>query len=139
MSQWLLDTDHVGLIERNDANVRSQLLRRPPAMIAVSVVTMEESLRGRLAVLSRRLTGPERIRAYANFQTTARLYQTFNVVPFDQPSEDRFQILLGQRLRIGTQDLKIAATALAHGFVLVTRNRVDFGQVPGLALEDWSV
>lgn len=100
---------------------------------------MEESFRGRLAVLSRRLTGPERIRAYANFQTTARLYETFNVVPFDQLCENCFQQLIGQRLRIGTQDLKIATTALAHGFILVTRNRVDFGRIAGLTLDDWSV
>jgi tRNA(fMet)-specific endonuclease VapC len=35
---------------------------------------------------------------------------------------------------IGAHDLWIAATALAHGLSLATRNVRDFGRIPGLSL-----
>jgi tRNA(fMet)-specific endonuclease VapC len=38
---------------------------------------------------------------------------------------------------IGPNDLLIAATALAHGLTLVTRNEKEFGRVPGLRIENW--
>ena len=38
---------------------------------------------------------------------------------------------------IGPHDLLIAATVLANGATLVTRNVGEFGRVEGLALENW--
>ena len=42
-----------------------------------------------------------------------------------------------QGIRIGTMDLRIASIALAHVATLLTRNTVDFAQVPGLCFENW--
>lgn len=38
---------------------------------------------------------------------------------------------------IGANDLMIAATALAHGAVLITRNVREFERVPNLRYENW--
>lgn len=43
-----------------------------------------------------------------------------------------------QRIRIGTMDLRIAATAIERGMIVLSRNTVDFSQVPGIRLEDWT-
>jgi tRNA(fMet)-specific endonuclease VapC len=43
-----------------------------------------------------------------------------------------------QKLRVGTNDLAIAAITLAARGILVTRNTVDFQRIPGLVLEDWT-
>jgi predicted nucleic acid-binding protein len=49
--------------------------------------------------------------------------------------EQQFQALRTMRLRMGRRDLRIAATALVQNVVLITRNRRDFEQVPGLMKE----
>jgi tRNA(fMet)-specific endonuclease VapC len=105
----------------------------------LAVVTVEESLRGRLGALRRASNGAERIARYAYLVDTLLVLQRFPFIPFDQASENQFQQLVSLRLRIGTQDLKIAAIALANNLILLTRNRRDFGRVPGLTLDDWSL
>jgi tRNA(fMet)-specific endonuclease VapC len=139
MIRYLLDTDHITLFEHGHPPLLQHLTNHPPNSIGVSVVTVEEVLRGRLAVLNRRLDGAARIRAYGFLQLAVRFFQQPQIVSFDQTCETQFQHLLLQRIRVGTNDLKIAATALAGGLTVVTRNRSDFGQVPGLLLADWSV
>ena len=52
----------------------ARLAAHPPESIAVSAVTVEESLRGRLAVLSRRLDGEGRVRADANLIAAVQFY-----------------------------------------------------------------
>ena len=38
---------------------------------------------------------------------------------------------------IGSRDLMIAATALAHGLTIVTHNTGEFSCIDGLVVEDW--
>lgn len=104
----------------------------------MSVVTVEEAVRGRLAVLSKRGRGESRVRAYAKFPETLRFFATVQVVDFDRECEERFDQLRVQKVRIGSQDLHIAATAPVKNLVVVTRNRSAFHRVPGLVFEDWS-
>jgi tRNA(fMet)-specific endonuclease VapC len=49
-----------------------------------------------------------------------------------------FKGLREKKIRIGTQDLRIASVALANNATMVTRNRQDFISVPSLKIEDWS-
>jgi len=55
----------------------------------------------------------------------------------DDRAEEQFDHLRKQRIRIGTQDLKIAAIALAHRGLLLSANLRDFRRVPGLTVENW--
>lgn len=138
MIRWLLDTDHISLQERGHELLRARLALVPADSLAVSVVTVEEMIRGRLAVLARRSEGEVRVRAYAKFMETVAFFASIPVVPFDPACERKFQELCALRLRVGSQDLRIASTALVNNCILVTRNRLDFERVPGLVVEDWS-
>src|SRR6266851_5970818 len=131
MMRYLLDTDHFTLHERGHPLLRQRIAVHPPEALTISIVTAEESLRGRLASLARRHDGPARIRAYAKLLETIQFLNSITVVPVDQKCEDRLQDLRSRKkLRVGSQDLKIAATALANSLIVVTRNRQDFERVP---------
>jgi tRNA(fMet)-specific endonuclease VapC len=65
-------------------------------------------------------------------------FKVVHILDLDDAADSLYQSWRRQRIRIGTNDLRIAAIALAVGGTLVTRNQTDFGQVPGLSLEDWT-
>ncbi|HEY7313524.1 MAG TPA: type II toxin-antitoxin system VapC family toxin [Gemmataceae bacterium] len=139
MPQYLFDTDHLTLFDHSDVAVWRHFSIQPLGSVSLSAVSVEETLRGRLAGVARHQNGPLQVQAYANLIASLSLFQQFTIVPFDSACEGRYQQLRGMRLRIGNQDLRIAAVALANNLVLLTRNRRDFGRVPALMLDDWSL
>ncbi len=134
----LFDTDHASLNERGNPFIRQWLAAVHPDSVSISVITAEEMVRGRLAMLARRAGGEARVHAYRKFMETVQFCASTSVVPFDIHCEAKFKELRGQGLRVGSQDLRIASTALVNNLILVTRNRKDFERVPDLSIEDWS-
>ena len=137
MLRYLFDTDHLTLFENGNPSVARRLALQPARSVGISVVTIEETLRGRLVQLARAADCPARIYHYNFLEQTLIDVTHFPVVPFDQVAESNFQQL--RFIRIGTQDRKIASIALSSQLILVTANRRDFARVPGLVLEDWAV
>jgi len=138
MIRFLLDTDHISLQERGDPQVVSRVRAESPDSLGVSIVIVEEALRGRMARLGRQLPANKLVEPYRSFQRAVLFFRSVNIVAFDLDCEQKFQELRALRFRIGTLDLRIAATALVHGLIQATRNRGDFSRVPGLRIEDWS-
>jgi tRNA(fMet)-specific endonuclease VapC len=79
------------------------------------------------------------ITAYQWLLETLDDFRKTNILDFNTAAIDLYQELMCQKIRIGTQDLRIAAIALSVNGILVTRNQRDFAKVPNLILEDWSV
>ncbi|MFO7538414.1 MAG: type II toxin-antitoxin system VapC family toxin [Chloroflexota bacterium] len=135
---YILDTDHVSLLQRGQEPIIANLSRVGLAYRAVTIVTVAEQVQGRLAMVRRARTEAAAGRAFANLQTTTTFYESIRVLPYDEEAQLRFNQLRQQKIRIGTQDLRIAAIALSYGATIVTRNTLDFERVPGLKLTDWS-
>ena len=137
----LLDTDHVALIDRGGRecdNILARIESVPFNAIAVSIVSYEE-LRGWLSVLNTMRILDKQIEGYKRLERMLDFYCATDILPFDIKVVAEFERLKQAKIRIGTMDLKIAAIALANNAVVLTRNLVDFGKVPGLGVEDWSL
>jgi tRNA(fMet)-specific endonuclease VapC len=105
--------------------------------VAITVVNMEEPLRGWLAEINRHRDVHDQIVFYDRLAKLISFFARWRIVAFDVRAADEFKRLRRQRIRIGTMDLKIAAIALVHDALLLTRNLGDFRQVPGMRLENW--
>ena len=142
MTLWIFDTDHLSLLERGNLPIRRRLQPIMASSVAITIVTAEEKVKGRLATING-LSGMERIDrlavAYRTFQTTLDDLKSFSILPFSDIACDRYRELLQQKIRVGSHDLRIAAITLSVDGVLITRNRRDFERVPGLRFEDWSI
>jgi tRNA(fMet)-specific endonuclease VapC len=138
---YILDTDHLSLIQRNGQEGK-RILARLSAIkdnnIAVTVITYEEQVRGRLNLVSKAKTIDEQVRAYQGMQQISMDYRVITVISFDHASALEHQRLRKAYPRLGNMDLKIAAIALTNNAILLTRNHSDFGRVVELATEDWS-
>jgi tRNA(fMet)-specific endonuclease VapC len=137
--RYVLDTDTISAIQRRHPTVSERLAGTDPGIVATTVVTLYEQFRGRLAVVSRARNDMALQAAFGLLLETRRHLCDIEVLPFDAAAAGIFRSLLGQRLRVGTQDLRIAAITLANDATLVTSNRRDFERVLGLRIEDWTI
>ncbi len=141
MYPYLMDSDHVSLIHRagpEGARIIARINALPPNSVAVGLVSYEEQIRGWMAEIARMQSVDRQMTAYSRLDRMRDYYCATPVLPFDDKALAQFQSLWLLRLRVGTMDLKIAATALANNATLITRNASDFGKIPGLNIEDWS-
>src|SRR5919108_3116378 len=136
---FLLDTDHVSLNQRGHPLVRALVQAAGPSQVVVSVITVEEQMRGWLDAIRAATTPEARAIAYQRLRMAIGYFASLSLLDYTAPMDALVADLRKQGVRIGTQDLRIAAVALVHGATLVTRNSVDFRQVPGLTIEDWSI
>jgi len=139
MILYVLDTDHVSLSQREHVAVLQRMVEVSKNFLAVTIVTVEEQIKGRFKLIKRASKGQQLVQAYTDLQATLAYFNTIKVLPFNETANAYYETLRQQKIRIGTQDLRIASIVLSSNGILVTRNRKDFSKVPDLAMEDWSI
>jgi tRNA(fMet)-specific endonuclease VapC len=136
----VLDTDHLTEFQKGtspEAHRLKQRLADAADSYATSIITVEEIMRGWMAAIRRVQDPRQQLKAYAKLRELFRFFATWNVLEWDDAAVDQFEALKQAKTRVGTMDLKIASICLAYDATLLSRNRKDFDNVPGLRVEDW--
>jgi tRNA(fMet)-specific endonuclease VapC len=141
--KYLLDTDHISLLQRQSGAAYSTLLLRisrlPVTDFALSIVSFHEQVIGAHDFINRAKSPKDLRRGYVMLGEVLDGFSAATVLPFDEAAIALFDELRAQRIRISTMDLRIATIALSRGLVLLTRNVRDFERVPNLDIQDWTV
>ena len=141
---YVLDTDIVRYSLYHPANYPYLVLQVnavPAIQQWISVVTAQELIAWRLHPLTdgRQQDAPELLENYHNFSEILEDMKQLQVLPFGEEAYRHFQRM--RAIHVSTNDRRIAATALANGFHVVTNNRQDFERIqevcPELAIDDW--
>lgn len=134
------DTDIVTEILMGNALYRERLAAVPADEQAITIVTVEEIVRGRLNTVRQAESGKGRIsihHAYFLLEQTLADFREIRVLSFSEAADVLLKEWRTQKVTGSTHDLRIAAICVINAATLVTRNRRDFERVPGLAMEVW--
>ena len=125
MIRYLIDANAVvyALDEGHEA-LTARIADCAPGEIAISVISYAEIAYG----------------TYAGKPPPAEVLEAFvaaiPILPFDDTAAREYARLPFKRARF---DRLLAAHALSIGAVVITNNEADFADVPGLAVENWTL
>lgn len=138
---YLLDTDTASLAIRKQPRVGARILQTPAPLIWLSSIAAEEMVSGALASINL-----ARFRPALDIETASRYFVTlltqiakYQLLPYTNEAERLFRSWPASVKRVGANDCRIAASAIVHGYTVVTYNGKDFSRIPGVQFEDWSV
>lgn len=128
----LIDTSVLVAVERGVLDFSEVLAKHAGEDVAISVITASELLHG-----FHRARGAARDRRGTFVES---LLERLPVLPFDLPAArvhaEVWAGLASRGTAIAERDLIVAATALAVGYEVATRDR-GFSKIPGLSVEIW--
>lgn len=136
---YLLDTNTLKLAIAGEESV-VQRVRQNLDKVWVSSIAAEEFLVVFMSGLNRARSQRNSLslpRAHNDFAQALEDLSIFPVFVYSDEAHAVYQTFTPALLRIGSQDCRIAAQAMAHGMTVVTRNLRDF-QAIGAPCEDWS-
>jgi len=134
---YMIDTNVLSELRRKSPNagVVAWFTQRPPATLYLSVLTLGEIRKGIETV-----SDEVRRQALIDWlETDLPTFFTGRVLPVDEAVADRWGRLVAAAGRpLPAIDSLLAATALEHDLVLVTRNVKDFAGLPVQIFNPWS-
>jgi tRNA(fMet)-specific endonuclease VapC len=134
-----LDTDHLSVVVNRRAAGHASLMDRldnARDSLSVPVICVEEQCKGWLAKIHHTRDVHQQILAYEHLKLLFHFFRKWEIRSFDTAAASAFNELRRQKIRIGSQDLKIAGMTLTSHALLLSANLRDFQKVPGLRVEN---
>jgi tRNA(fMet)-specific endonuclease VapC len=125
----LIDSSVLIAVERDALDLGTVHLKHADEPVGIAAITASELLHG----VERAVTAAQRRRRETFVE---RLLAALPVLPFDlvgaRIHASLWASLAEKGLNVGSHDLLIAATAIAAGYRVATRDRRSFARIPGL-------
>jgi tRNA(fMet)-specific endonuclease VapC len=139
MPLYILDTDTATHLRNGHPKIVHRVNLATPGDVRTTSVTVHEQVKGWIDAIPHATKPADIERIYKRLTETVKFYSTREIMNYSMAAIVRFQSLLKLKLNIGRNDLRIGAIALEVNAVVVTANTRDFGRIPGLTVEDWTV
>jgi len=127
---YMLDTDTVSLVVRNNHSVIDNLIKHEEDEICISAITYAELSYG----LEKK--GSEKL-----FTTVGTIIGKLTIVNFNDSQAELYGKIRSDLEKSGDclddMDMLIAAAALSQDAVLVSHNTKHFSKIKGIKVEDW--
>jgi hypothetical protein len=133
---YLIDRDVLSELRRKtpSARVVAWISQRPPATLYISVLTFGEIRKG----IDGLADEARRMKLLDWLQTDLPAFFTGRILPVDAQVTDRWGRMVAAAGRpLPAIDSLLAATALAHDLILVSRNVKDFAGLPVQIINPW--
>ena len=125
MTLYLIDADMaIYATAERFSRLNERLANCYPGDVAISAISFAEIAVGSFVG---KPPSPEVLQAFVN---------VVPILPFDEAAARAYAQLPFKRARF---DRLLAAHALSIGAIIVTNNEVDFADIPGLRVENWSL
>ena len=135
----LLDTDHLSVVRGAENDRRTRLVARLTAAVGeevgTTIVAVEEQMRGWLASIAKERKARRQVQPYDELARLFEFFADYLIVRFTPAAADLYDTY--GSIQVSSTDRKIAAIAIVHNALLLTANRRDYEQIPGLRFENW--
>lgn len=135
------DTDVLTEIFAGDAVLRARLDEIDADKRGIPIVAASEIVRGWLNLIRQAESGKARTPpdvAFLRLQQSLVNMAPLALLPYTAAAHTIVEGWKAAKIRVGTNDMRIAAICIDYGATLVTRSARDYAQLPGLTFDVWN-